>query len=651
MSVWLIPVTRSWLHALCLLLLLPPGITAADSATKLDIQATLGFAGTFRLGYWAPLTVTVSNNGADLLGELDVELTYGEELAGDVFTKTHRRSLDLSRGSRKRFRFTVFLETFAHPLVIRISSGGRELARHRIDLRRKFTEGRLILVLSRDANLDYLNDPVGESLRVLYPHPELLPRHWRGYDGVSAVVIHGISLENLSARQFDALKKWIAQGGKLAVAGGPDFSLLRTPRLAELLPASPTGLVRISDASALSLAFGEPLEAKTPFYIHRLVVTRGHVLYRAGDLPLVVEASNGRGSVSYFSFDVSGYPFKRWTGMKDLWFAILRISPLERHSFERRELRAESVIPSIVNRKGGFPDHITVIVFLVLYLGILATVYRLKPVSRVGRSLLPGLILACPLLFAPAAYYLFGSLLFRVGATVVITSIIEPLPHSPYARLSLDAGMFSNRRQRLRFEIERAEPIFIASRREERWGKTVSFGIDEDSGGSVEIDNDRPYVLHLMQGEDVIAYDINASAARTDSGIRLTLRNNTGQSWPEAWLVFGQSIYRLGEIAHNDGSQFTLHANTIHSELEGDLTPGAFRDSTGLGEFEQHMVQILLERALSKQLESGPLNPDEALLVAVVPSPIHLAQASASWQREELALVMFRIEVATASGA
>ena len=104
--------------------------------------------------------------------------------------------------------------------------------------------------------MDYLNEGAANGLRVVYPHPELLPVHWRGYDAVSAIVVHGISLERLSASQFDALDKWIAQGGILAVSGGPDYALLRSPRLAALLPGRPLGMTRI-DAGALRNALSD----------------------------------------------------------------------------------------------------------------------------------------------------------------------------------------------------------------------------------------------------------------------------------------------------------------------------------------------------------------------------------------------------------
>jgi len=623
---------------------------AGDVSNPIQIRASLGFSDTFRLGYWAPLSVSISNEGSDIVGDLDVQVMYGEELADTLHPKIHRRRLDLSKGSRKRFQFTVYLESFAHPLVIRITSGGRELARHSIELRRRFTEGRLILVLSRDANLDYLNDGTGDSLRVLYPHPELLPDHWQGYDSITAMIVHGISLEELSTRQFDALKKWVAHGGRLAVSGGSDYSLLRTPRLAQLLPASPVGLVQITDSSRLGDALGAPLETQSPFHIQRLSNVRGNVLYEFDGLPLVVQEFNGKGRVTYLSFDVGNYPFDQWREMKRFWFATLGVVPSLRQTFQKREVRHVSPVPAIINRRaGGFPGHQIVLVFIVLYLGILATAYRLRPSNNAGLRTRSAVILACPFLFAPVAYFIFGPLLFPFGPTAVIVSVIEPFERGSYAALNMDLGLFSTRRQKFSLELESGAPGLVSNDREERWGKARGFTVSEGSGLAIEPAYDQPYVLHLLQGADVITYDVSASVITRGTDVQLSVRNDTGHSWRDVWLVFEQNLYRFGRVEHNEGAEVVHGAHTVVGKLTAETWKSALDTAEPKAPLERHMTELLLKRAFNEYLLHAPFGSEKALLLATAPSPIRLAQNNSSWRREELALVRMEIDVSEIS--
>ena len=193
------------LFALCLV--------AEDSSAQssLKIEASLGFSNTVRLSRWAPLTVTVENTGQLFRGNIDVEISAGDELDGTVFDYTWRRELELTRGARKRFQFTVYIDNFANPVQLRIKSAGEIVAQQQIDLRQRYTESKLVVVLSRNVDLDYLNNSSSDRIRVTYPHPDMLPEQWQGYDGVAMVIVHGITLDHWSEQQYQALTQWLAQ--------------------------------------------------------------------------------------------------------------------------------------------------------------------------------------------------------------------------------------------------------------------------------------------------------------------------------------------------------------------------------------------------------------------------------------------------------
>ena len=214
--------------------------------------------------------------------------------------------------------------------------------------------------------------------------------------------------------------------------------------------------------------------------------------------------------MSYLTFDIASPPFDRWAGMRRLLSAVLRVAD-RTEPLTRRELRRESPVPAMLDQMpSGFSGHGVPLMFVALYLGILATLYRFRPVTEPGRRILPMLIVACPLLFAPAAYLLFGSLLFPTRANVVMFSVIEPFESGPYARLNLDVGIFSKQRRELRLAFDSPQPGFITNQREHRWGAATSYSVDDSAGRVVEIAAPRAYVLHMMQAEDIIPYDVES---------------------------------------------------------------------------------------------------------------------------------------------
>jgi hypothetical protein len=622
------------------LLCAAPSVIAADAV---DVTAVVGFSDTFQLGRWTPLNVTVTNHRSDLSGELEVQVTGGDELRGRLFVTSHRRKLELHRDSRKSLQFTVFPQELSHPLVIRVHSSGQELARTQVDMRTRFAAERLLLVLSRDADLDYLNEGGADGLRVLYPHPELLPVHWRGYDAVAAVVVHGVSLERLSTSQFEALHKWVAQGGILAVSGGPNYALLRSPRLAALLPSQPLGMTRI-DGDALQSAFSTTLDVSRPVHVNRLGALRGRALLHAGAVPLIVERTLGYGRVVYLTFDVTSYPFDRWDGMRELWLNSLRLPPPTTVALSGPEAEIESPLPALVQAESAdFPSIAAVLFFLILYLGLLLAGYQLPVHGKRSRWLTPLWSWAAPVLFAPAAWLLFGPSVFPRGATAVAMAVIEPLPGSIYARLGLDLGVYATRSGALRLEYRGAEPVLSPPRQAQVEGDVGDWVFGEGPRRFLEPLDRRRYVLHALQGEDVIVFQVEASVHRGTTGPRLVLDNASGRILEDVWLVFDGYAYELGSIPSAGRFERTLSRRAHGVEVGEASWRRVLKLTPGIPDLMSAPTRIVLERRARAASESGYPGPGHALLIGYTANPLRPAGASAAWPRRERALVAFEV--------
>jgi hypothetical protein len=634
--------SRSWrLAHLLLPFALACGLPQAMAADAVDISATVGFTDTFRPGHWTPLTVTVTNRGGDLTGELDVQVTGDDALRGRQLVVSHRRNLELHRDSRKSLQFVVHPQGLSHPLVIRVHSGGRELARAEIDLRTRFAAQRLLLVLSRNADLDYLNDGAVDGLRVLYPHPELLPSHWRGYDAVAAIVLHGVSLERLGASQFDALRKWIAQGGILAVSGGVDYALLRTSRLAALLPGVPVGMTRV-DAHALQDAFTASLDSSRPVHVNRLGDFRGDVRLRAGNVPLIVERGFGLGRVLYMTFDVAGDPFDRWEGMHALLLQHMRVPPVPTGATSAAESAMATPLMELIRAEAqNFPASSTLFLFLILYLGLLLAGYAIPASAAKRRWITPLWAWGAPVLFAPAAWLLFGPSAFPRGATAAAVALIEPLPDSGYARLGLELGVYANRSGPLRLEYRGAEPVLYPHRQALREGKVQDWVFGGGPRPYVEPLDRRRYVLHALEGEDVIAFRLDASVNVEHLGPRLVLNNASGRSLEDLWLVFDGYAYEVGSIAAGARIERRLVASTHGIEVRATSWQDVLKTPQ-----MQAPTRAMLQRRLQQAGDNGLPGPGHALLIAHTSNPLRPAGASAGWSHRERAVVAFRLAVA-----
>ena len=621
---------------------------AAAPPAGVHLQSVLGFSDTFRPGRWTPLTVIVSNRGGEVDGHLEVLSSGGDEFREEVFEVIHRRRLELTGSARKRFHFTILPHSLAHPLVIRARSGDTVLAQQQIDLRHRFTAERMLLVVSRDADLDYLNDPRGKALRVIYPHPELLPDHWQGYDAVAAVIVHGQSLENLGERQYEALRKWIAAGGTLAVSGGADYARLRTARLAALLPATPVGMLA-ADAAAVGSALGLDLDAAGPIQVNRVSGVRGDTLASADGVPLVLARRWGLGEVIYLSFDVARQPFDRAPGMAQLWSRMLRLPATD--TAQAHASRYRSPVPDLIAASApGFPGHGTALLFMGLYLALLLAGYSLQPVTRTARRLIALATWAAPAIFAPAAYLVFGPLLFQRGTSAAVVAVIEPLPASPYARVHLDLGLYANHYGPLRLEYDALEPTLLAPPGSRQGATPANWVFGEDAPRSATPRDARGFVLHRLQGSDVIVFELHAELEHGAAGPRLLLRNDSGQPLDDAWLIWNGGAWPLGEVAVDARIELPLGPDPYALDSRRDEWWEVLARHPGNTARGIEHLRPMIARAAAGRDAGGYPGPDHALILARAASPLRLAGASARWQHAAQALVLLRFATPPAPG-
>ena len=618
-----------------------------EAGAAVDIQAALGFTGVYRLGAWAPLVVTLENHRSSVKGDLEVHVPDGDELGGRAFVNIHRRTLDLPGGSRKRIYFTIYLKSFSQPLEIRILSEGSTIAQRSIDLRAGVTNARIVLALGRDADLDYLNDDRGRRLRVLYPRMERLPEHWAGYDGVAALVLHGLSLEGLSSRQHSALTKWLARGGILAVSGGPDYGLLRTPRLAMLLPGLPLGLLRLPDGEAAGIAFGAPLPTRRPFHVNLVPRFEGRVLYRAGQTPLVIERPFGRGRVLYATFDISRHPFDAWPGMPGLWHSLLDLPPPE--SLSARLMRSEesSALPGLIQVAPlSFPGHPILLLFIAFYLGSVAAASHLRSEGRRARRYSKWLHWLAPLVFAPVAFFLFGALLYPPGPVAVVAAKIAPHPQGPLADVDFEVGMFSNAEELLRLHYHAPEPVFRAVYRAAPRNNTANWQYRQaPAGGSLAPTTRGKYRLHTLEGRDVIAWDLRATLADEPDSLRLEIRNRSGRGLHDPWLVLGGRGYALDSVPADGDTTLILDPTRDAVMLREHSWRKLLASRSDAPVSRSGAMAHLIDRELARLRERNPPSPNEAILVGFSGSPLRFAEPSARWRRHEFTLVLVRVPI------
>ena len=158
----------------------------------------------------------------------------------------------------------------------------------------------------------------------------------------------------------------------------------------------------------------------------------------------------------------------------------------------------------------------------------------------------------------------------------------------------------------------------------------------------------KPYVLHQISGQDIIKYDLHASAKQTAGGLFLTVRNNTGHQLAIAGLVFNDTVYAVPAISAEAGDQPPLALKRSLFSLEKPDWRATLRPISGLSRHTRHTAAYAIKQKVNQYLEQNPLGSDEALLIGVSSKPVVTSRFESLVAHHNVTLVLVRVPVSRA---
>lgn len=307
-------------------------VSVAVGAVEVE-NVTFGFGDGYKIGTWAPLTITVRNQdeGTVFSGELVVEV---RNFSSDVPIERYATPLHLIGTGTQQKNLYVYCPKNATQLIIRLvpivsseAEGGRRAATELVEdillptpLARK---DYFILVLApsgdklkRFVDKKQLAVSGGAQVHVKYlPNPMSLPRAWIGYSAVDVLVVRETRLteRRILKAQQTAMLDWIQRGGTLIISGGSSFNYLRGSFIEPFLPVELKG---IGKTNTLPVALLEQLSLQSfdsdrnPFEYIQFAPRAGcEVLVGTAEQIYVAKRSFGDGQILCLAFDYNALPF------------------------------------------------------------------------------------------------------------------------------------------------------------------------------------------------------------------------------------------------------------------------------------------------------------------------------------------------------
>jgi hypothetical protein len=201
--------------------LLCAALLSTTSAANLDIsQVEVGIDGTYKLGKWTPIRITI-DAAAAATGRLEIATTDGEGVACHYVID----ELKVASGSTAVVRQIRLGQDRQLTVRFVLPSGESVERKHTIAREPVTAWQQWVLTIGSDIEIDKAlrlrRRPPAEALIGSYVEDcARLPVHWLGYDGVDLILLTSGDAgwqDRVSDQRVAAIREWVAKGGRLVV--------------------------------------------------------------------------------------------------------------------------------------------------------------------------------------------------------------------------------------------------------------------------------------------------------------------------------------------------------------------------------------------------------------------------------------------------
>jgi hypothetical protein len=415
---------------------------AKPSSQEVGLQVQLPAEGHYQIGRWLPVTVTISNQGVDFIGDLRLQTgRLGAEYTTQV---------DLPRNSQKTVTIYAYIDRLSRRITIKLFNAGESLLEQSVRIQPHATNDLLIGLLSADQAQTF---PVpegrvdGKGLVVVPIGLDDLPVYHAGLSSFRSLLIDGANLEVLSPSQHDALQAWIKLGGQLIINGNSRASDVLAGLPEALRPAQVTGQTQMPGYELLPSLNTDGVINLLELQALAESRAQGNSALSGGPEDLLYQRSLGRGNVVLSRIDLSDPLLATWPLWGEFWHEMLphqtNLTPGIMPNNTSVDQFLEGNIASNLPRLSALElPSLTLLGLLLLIYCLLVGPATFLVLRKLDRQALGWVIVPIiTLIFAGIAY---GVSYSRRGGDAIVNEItlIEPIDDAN-ARMRTFVGVFS----------------------------------------------------------------------------------------------------------------------------------------------------------------------------------------------------------------
>jgi hypothetical protein len=591
------------LLVLCTLLPVAAGpVTAAEGGLTMSARALL--QGHVRAGSWFAVAVDVENAGPTVTGEL--------RITGGADSRTRfGTGAELATGSRKQYLLYALPPSFGGTMKVQLVDGDRVVAETPVAVA-LHDQGQLVVGVVAEnparivGQLDLLPNQNGIQPVIATLTPADLPERIQAWAALDRLVWQDTDTAQLTTGQLEALRTWVAGGGRLVVVGGTAGADALSALPDDLLPYRPTSVLDVDPASLRPVLGGIP-EGAQPLTAFAGDEGAGRVLATSGDRVIAADLAFGAGSVTVLGFD----PSTSWIADGDTWDAPLWRKLLPARSSGTVSLADDSMIVGAVSNLPSLalPPITGLLVLLLGYIILVGPVNYLV-LKRLDRREWAWITVPALIAVFTVGAFGIGSLLRGSDVIVHQVAIVRGAPGTAEATTQAYLGIFSPQRATFQLSVS-GDALLATPMNGDVFGGGTGAGLDVLEGDPSRVrDLEVGFgSLRTVRAEGSAAGPLVTADLRLEDGtITGTITNGSEMPLVAPALVLGASAVKLDDIPAGGTAQvdfrLALNANNNGFPLSERVVGPMSFDGSSLSEEEQRRV---VRRSIVDQLSYDPL--------------------------------------------
>jgi hypothetical protein len=559
---------------------LPASAAAADGLT---IEARALIDGHARIGTWMAIEVHLTNDGPAVTGEL--------RLAGGTQGRTRFGTpVDLPTQSDKVYRLYAQPPAFGRDIEIALVDGSTTVATTTAAFALHDQTQLVVGVVAERpgdiiGDLDLLPNQNNVAPLTVPLDPEDLPDRVEAWGTLDRLIWQDIDASRLTPEQVDALRGWLASGGRLVIVGGTTGPSALSGFPDALLPYRPTTTTDVAPASLSGLLGEIPLAVgDLPALSGALI--EGRALATVGDQVVAAERVYGSGAVTVIGVD----PTVGWIAETDLadglWRRLLpaRSSGGPVIGDDSQIVSAASQLPAL-----ALPPIGGLVALLGAYILLIGPVNYLV-LRRLDRRewawvTMPVLIVA----FAVGAYA-FGALLRGSELIVNEVAIVRGAPGTTEGTAQVYLGVFSPSRGTYQLKVPGGALLSSPLSGDFFGGDGTTASLDVLQGDPARV-RDLAVgfgTLRTVRAETAVSVPLVETDLRLEDGrLRGTVANRSSEALLKPAVVLGGTVAVLEDL--DPGEEASVDVAVQNAQFGQQLSdkvvgPIFFGDGRELGD-------------------------------------------------------------------